>query len=68
MTDLNEEASNKKPNSYARLKVTGVQLLLLLRILEDSLRYKDSILFAYTYEFREELYNDIIGQQDKEFV
>lgn len=51
---------------YGRLRVNGVQLLLLLRILEDSLKTKDGLIFCYTYEFGEQLYHDIIAQQDQE--
>jgi hypothetical protein len=70
MTDTADDigAPNVLCKDYGRLRVSGVQLLFLLRILEDSLRLKGDIWspFCYTHEFREELYKDIIAQQDQE--
>ena len=59
---------NIKCDNYGRLKVSGVQLLMLLRALEDSLRLVDGrgLVFCYTSEFRQQLYDDIIAQQDQE--
>ncbi len=66
MTDTG--APNLVCKDYGRLKVSGVELLLLLRVLEDSLRLTDTrqFIFAYTNEFRRKLYDDIIRQQDQE--
>ena len=65
MTDTG--APNVVNKDYGRLKVSGVQLLLLLRVLEDSIRIsKGDLYFAYTNEFRTQLYDDIIAQQDQE--
>jgi hypothetical protein len=69
---MSDNADTGAPNflckDYGRLRVSGVQLLLLLRVLEDSLRLTDnrSIIFAYTDVFRRQLYDDIIAQQDQE--
>ena len=59
---------NIKCDNYGRLKVSGVQLLMLLRVLEDSLRLQDAGWrpFCYTHDFRKQLYDDIIAQQDQE--
>ena len=66
MTDTG--APNVVNKDYGRLKVSGVQLLMLLRVLEDSLRLVDGrgLVFCYTSEFRQQLYDDIIAQQDQE--
>jgi hypothetical protein len=65
MTDLGSQDVLCK--DYGRIRVSGVQLLLLLRVLEDSLRIsKGDLYFAYTHEFRSQLYDDIIAQQDQE--
>lgn len=60
-------APNVLCKDYGRMKVSGVQLLLLLRVLEDSLRISDrGLIFCYTNDFRKQLYDDIIAQQDQE--
>lgn len=68
MTDEENVQAPIKLEGYGRLRVSGVQLLLLFRILEDSLRLTDNrnFIFSYTDEFRKQLYNEIMAQQGQE--
>lgn len=53
------------------MKITEKQLLILVRILEGTLRlYDDKTdnLFAYDAKTRETLYNQIINQQSDEII
>jgi hypothetical protein len=53
------------------MKVTEKQLIIMIRVLEGSLRIADRSdmnIFGYNYKIREELFNQIMNQQSDEII
>ena len=48
------------------MKVTEKQLIILIRVLEGSLRIAgvDNKIFASSHQFREDLYNELLNAQE----